>query len=256
MSNTVIKQLQSRKSIRQFTGEKVNEKDLQSIFETAQRAPTSINGQQISLIYTRDKKKIEKIAELCGGQPQVAMADVFVAVVIDFHRPSSAMESIGKKHIIEQSAEGIMVGAVDAGIMLNHLQSAAEAFGYGTTAIGAVRGKPKEMIELLGLPPKTFVAVGSTIGVPTHEAKNSQLKPRVPLESFVMEDRYDAEKVTQGVLEYDKNLREFRDNSGTAQLPSYLELTSQFYNNIYYRDTGKTLEAQGFAFKDTEGFEL
>ena len=70
--NDVIKQLSNRKSIRQFTGESVSNEDLELIIKTAQRCPTSINGQQISLVYTRDKEKIKQIAELCGGQQQVA----------------------------------------------------------------------------------------------------------------------------------------------------------------------------------------
>lgn len=250
MKNPTLQQLQHRKSIRQFTGEPVSEEDLARIFETAQRAPTSINGQQISLVYTKDKAKLEHIAQLCGGQAHIATADVFVGIVIDFNRTSAAVESVGKNHIIEQSAEGIIVGAVDAGIMLSFLQTAAEALGYGTTSIGAVRGKPSEMISLFNLPPKTFLVVGCTIGVPTDAAKNAPLKPRVALESFVMQDVYESDTVRQGALAYDETFKAFRDASGSGTMPTYAEITSTHYADIYYRKTGKMLEAQGFAFKD------
>ena len=59
--NQVINQLSSRKSIRQFTGQSVSNEDLELIIKTAQRCPTSVNGQQISLVYTRDKDKIRDI---------------------------------------------------------------------------------------------------------------------------------------------------------------------------------------------------
>lgn len=250
MTNSILSQLQNRKSIRHFTGEAISEADLELIFKTAQRAPTSINGQQISLVYTRDKAKLEQIAQLCGGQAHIATADVFVGVVIDFNRTSTIVESVGKKHIIEQSAEGIVVGAVDAGIMLNHLQSAAEALGYGTTAIGAVRGNAEAMIELFNLPPKTFLVVGSTIGVPSPEAKNAPLKPRVKLESFAMQDTYDSTLVKQEALAYEETLKIFRDTTGSGSMPTYAQITSKYYADIYYRKTGKVLESQGFAFKD------
>lgn len=248
--NLVLKQLQTRKSIREFTSEPVSEEDLKTIFETAQRAPTSINAQQISLVYTRDKEKIKKIAELTGGQPQVAAADVFVVVVIDFNRTNHAAKAMGKTQVVEQCAEGIMVGAVDAGIMLNHLQSAAEALGYGTTAIGAIRSNSDKIIELFNLPKRTFAAVGSTIGVPTPKAKTAPLKPRVPLESFAMEEVYDEEKVKEGAYAYDKEFRAFRDKTGSGSLPSYFESTANLYEKAYYRKTGKVLEAQGFRFTD------
>ena len=145
--NPIIKQLSERKSIRQFTGKFVKDEDLELIIKTAQRCPTSINGQQISLIYTRDKEKIKQIAQFCGGQEQIATADVFITICVDFNRTIFAVEQTGEKHQIDKSAEGVLVGAVDAGIMLNAIQITAESLGYGTTAIGAVRNEPAKMIS-------------------------------------------------------------------------------------------------------------
>lgn len=250
MENPTLTQLQNRKSIRHFTGEAISEEDLETIFKTAQRAPTSINGQQISLVYTRDKTKLENIAELCGGQTHIAEADVFVGIIIDFNRTSAIVESVGRNHIIEQSAEGIIVGAIDAGIMLSHLQSAAEALGYGTTCIGAVRKNSPAFTKLFNLPQKTFLALGCIIGVPTEKAKNAPLKPRVALDSFVMQERYESEKVRNGALVYEQTLKAFRDATGSGSMPTYAEITSSYYADIYYRKTAKSLVAQGFAFKD------
>ena len=251
MENQTIKQLQNRTSIRDFTGDRVSDEDLDLILRTAQRAPTSINAQQISLVYTRDKAKIKQIAEFAGGQKQIAIADVFVAIVIDFNRTNHAAIATDRTQIVEKTAEGILMGAVDAGIVLNHLQSSAEALGYGTTAIGGIRANSDKMIELFGLPKKTFVAVGSTIGVPTQNAKNAPLKPRVQFDSFAMEETYDEQKVKDGAYAYNKEFKEFRDKTGSGTLPTYFEITSSSYEKSYYRKTGKVLEDQGFKFSDT-----
>ncbi|MBN1838735.1 MAG: nitroreductase family protein [Campylobacterales bacterium] len=250
MKNPTLTQLQNRKSIRHFTGDALSQKDLETIFKTAQRAPTSINGQQISLVYTRDKAKLQTIAKLCGEQTHIAEADVFVGIIIDFNRTSAIVESLGRNHIIEQSAEGIMVGAIDAGIMLAQLQSAAEALGYGTTAIGAVRKESEAFIKLFNLPAKTFLALGCIIGVPTEKAKNAPLKPRVDLDSFVMKETYASDKVRQGALAYEETLKAFRNQTGSGSMPTYAEITSSYYADIYYRKTAQSLVAQGFAFKD------
>ena len=248
--NEVIKQLSSRKSIRQFTGESVSDEDLELIIKTAQRCPTSINGQQISLVYTKDKEKIKEIAKLCGGQEQVATADVFIAIVVDFNRTILAVENAGEKHLIDQSAEGVLVGAVDAGIMLNAIQVAAESLGYGTTAIGAVRKEPESMIKLLNLPPKTFPIVGTTIGISTKEAKEAPLKPRIPLDTFAFEDTYDNKKVKEGVLQYEKQMKEYREEHNMNYLQSYCEQTAHYYKSIYFNEVAKTYKSQGFEFKD------
>ncbi|MFT7004812.1 MAG: FMN reductase [NAD(P)H] [Sulfurimonas sp.] len=248
--NQVIKQLSSRKSIRQFTGENVKAEDLELIIKTAQRCPTSINGQQISLVYTRDKEKIKKIAELCGGQEQVAIADVFIAIVVDYNRTIFAVEQAGEKHVIDKSAEGVLVGAVDAGIMLNAIQVSAESLGYGTTAIGAIRNEPEAMIKLLGLPEKTFPIVGTTIGVSTQDAKSSPLKPRIPINSFAFEDKYEDVKVKEGVITYEKQMKKFREDNNMDYLQSYCEQTANYYKNIYFRRIAENYKNQGFEFKD------
>jgi len=248
--NQTINQLLNRKSVRNFTGESVRDEDLELIFQAAQRCPTSINGQQISLVYTRDKKKIAKIAELCRGQKQVETADVFVTFVIDYNRTAYAIESLGKEQVVEKSAEGIIVGAVDAGIMLSSLQTAAEALGYGTTAIGAVRCAPDEFIEILNLPPKTYPVVGSTIGVAKQHVIDAPLKPRVSLDSFVFEDVYDDEKVKAGVEKYEKDLEQFRDENDMDYLTSHKEAIASFYENYYMPQVKSSFEKQGFLFED------
>lgn len=248
--NEIIKQLSSRKSIRQFTGESVKDEDLELIIQTAQRCPTSINGQQISLVYTRDKEKIKQIAEFCAGQKQVATADVFIFICVDFNRTIFAVEQTKEEHQIDKSAEGVLVGAVDAGIMLNAIQISAESLGYGTTAIGAVRNQPASIIELLQLPPKTFPIVGTTLGVPTKEAKDAPLKPRIPIESFAFEEKYDDKKVKDGVLLYEKQMKKFREDNNMNYLQSYCEQTASYYKNIYFRKIEENYTKQGFVFKD------
>ena len=155
MSNPTLELMMNRRSVRAFTGASIPEADLETILRAAQQAPTSVNGQQISLVVIRDREKLKRIAELSGGQAHIAQADCFIAIVVDFQRPAEGVRSTGKQQVIEQYAEGILVGAVDAGIMLQALQTAAESLGYGTTAIGGIRRDPAAMIALLGLPDKT-----------------------------------------------------------------------------------------------------
>ncbi|WP_305857826.1 nitroreductase family protein [Balneatrix alpica] len=249
MTHPVITQLLQRRSVRQFSGAAVAEADLQLILQAAQQAPTSINGQQVSLIVTRDKARIARIAELAGGQPQVAGADVFITLVMDFNRTAIATELAGATQVIEQSAEGLMAGAVDVGIMLNAIQTAANALGYGSTAIGGIRANPAAMIDLLQLPSKTFPLAGLTLGVPD-PSQPGVVKPRVPLASFAMNEHYNQQAVRQGVEQYDQQLRQFWDSIGLREMPSYAQSTASYYQRIYFPTVAENLQQQGFAFKD------
>lgn len=253
--NPTIEQLLTRKSIRQFTGEAVTEEDFKLMCEAALRCPTSINGQQVSLVYTRNKETIKEIADLCGGQKQIETADMFVMFVADFHRTGYAVKSTGKTQIVEQSVDGVLKAALDVGIMLTSFQTAAESLGYGTTVIGAARYVPKEMIRIFKLPASTYPIVGTTIGVPTQAAKDYPLKPRISLESFVMQDTYNAEVVEKGVDEYEQTLIDYRKANGMDYKMSYKGEVTMHYANYYKPQVTDTLISQGFDFSVEEAFK-
>lgn len=246
--NQLIEKLQNRRSVRKFTGEKIKNEDIEVILKTAQRAANSVNGQQVSLIVIRDKEKLKKISELCENQLHIAEADTFVLLVMDFYRGNYASKSLGKDNISSKSADGIFVGAVDVGIMLNAIQTAALALGYGTTAIGAVRNSTKEFIEMFDLPEGVFPMVGTTIGVPIEE--NFKLKPRVPLDTFAFYDKYDKEKVKIGVEIHEVEMKEWKKEIGAPQLPSYKEVIVKIYEKLRYNKVNQVLEEQGFKFTD------
>ncbi|RXJ66410.1 NADPH-dependent oxidoreductase [Halarcobacter ebronensis] len=248
--NEIIKQLSSRKSIREFTGESVEDDDLELILKTAQRSPSSVNGQQISLVYTRDKEKIKEIAKFCNNQQHIEECDVFITIVVDFNRTNFALEQVNEKQVIHNHAEGILVGAVDAGIMLNAIQIAAESLGYGTTAIGAVRRDPEAFIKLLNLPTKTFPIVGTTIGVATQKAKDVPLKPKIPLKGFAFEDEYNDEEIKKSVLEYEQTMKQYRKENNMEFFPSYCERTASYYKKLYCPKISESYKKQGFEFID------
>lgn len=249
--NEIIKQLKNRRSVREFTGEKVKEEDLKLILETAQRYPNSVHGQQTSLIVIRDKETIKKIAELSGGQKQVETADVFILILIDYYRGTYAAKSLGNKHFGPKSADGILVGAVDAGIILSTIQTAAESLGYGTTAIGGLRLNPEIFIEMFNLPEHVFPILGTTIGVP-QENKLKSPKPRVPFESFSFDEKYDSEKSKKGVDKFEIIYDEWKAENNLNHLPSYKENVSNAYKQIRYNKIKSTMEKQGFEFTDDE----
>ncbi len=249
MSESNLKILNERRSIREFTGEEVKEEDLQRMLEATSRSSTSVNGQQLSLIYTRDKKILSDISKLTD-QPHIATADVFVLFVVDFYQTDYATRSVQQEHVIEQSAEGILVGAVDAGIALSSFQTAAHALGYGTTSIGAVRRDPKFFIDLFKLPKKTFPLVGTTLGIPSKEALQIPLKPRMPFNAFAMKDEYDIKTLEKGVDEYQESLKDYRKKNNMDFKTSYKDEMAFYYSRIYFPTVAEHLESQGFRFQD------
>ncbi|WP_277287333.1 nitroreductase family protein [Sneathia sanguinegens] len=224
----IIEAIKQRKSIRQFTKQEVRDEDLEEIIELARIAPSSVNGQQISLIYTKDRDIIEKIAHLSGGQAQISDCSVFVSIIGDFYRDRVYLESVGEK-LTDDVQRLKDVIATDAGIMAMVLNYAAMEKGYGCTIIGGVKQATEEISEILGLPKDTYIALGLTIGVPTAEAKAGTMKPRIEKKAFAMQDRYNKEVQTMAVKEYEKELDNWFKSINVNQ-PLYGEVIKRFYS--------------------------
>ena len=92
--NEMIKKLQERRSVREFTGEKVKDEDLKLILETAQKYPNSVHGQQTSLIVIRDKENIRKVAELSGNQEHIKNKDYTEVEIYDSEEDKKIMDGI------------------------------------------------------------------------------------------------------------------------------------------------------------------
>ena len=64
--NSTIETLINHRSDRSFLDKAIPDGVLDSIIQSAYRAPTSVHSQQVSLVITRDKETKEKLAALAG----------------------------------------------------------------------------------------------------------------------------------------------------------------------------------------------
>ncbi|MDD5612466.1 MAG: NADPH-dependent oxidoreductase, partial [Gallionella sp.] len=211
--NDTLNLLKSHRSSRSYTDQPVTDQMLDEIIQAAWRGPTSMNAQEISLVVVRDAVRRARIAELAGGQPWIAQAPVFITLVIDFNKTRLGVEKTGQQQVIHESMEGFGVAAVDAGITLANLMMAARALGLGIVPIGGIRRNPQAMIELLELPPLTFPLVGLCIG---HIATNAPQKPRMDINTFRHDERYDASRYPTAIDAYDTTIMEYWNQLGRS----------------------------------------
>lgn len=212
--NTTLQTQHRHRSIRSYTDQPVSDEMLDAIIEAAHRAPTSMNAQEISLVVVRDAERRARIAELAGGQTWIAQAPVFIAIVLDFHKTELGLRKTDLTQLAHESMEGFGVAAVDAGIALGTMITAAESLGLGIVPIGGIRRNPQGMIDLLQLPPLTFPLVGLSIG---HIAQNVEQKPRMDISSYRHDERYDACNYPAAIDAYDKTLMEYWKRNERAE---------------------------------------
>jgi len=241
--NETIRIIQNHRSIRNFLEREVEDSIIDTILQSAQSMPNSINGQQVSAIVIKDKAKKEKLAELAGGQSWVAAAPMFIVFVMDFYKSNLAAKKNGLTQVIHESAEGTLVGAFDGGLAMGGAIVAAESLGLGIVPIGGVRKNPDEVISLLNLPQYVFPLVGLAIGYP---ADNSQKKPRLAFSTFKHEEVYHKEGLDAAIEEYDEMMEDYLKEVGREAEGNWSKYTSGIYQYVYYPKVYPTLKEQLF----------
>ncbi len=240
--NAALQLLLAHRSYRDYTDQPVSDADLDAIIAAAQRAPSSIHAQVTSLIVVRDPARRAKIAEIAGGQPWIAKAPVFICLVADFAKTDAAVQFAGEKQVIHESLEGFAVGALDAGIVLTTLTTAARALGLGAVMIGGIRNDPQAMIDLLGLPPQTFPFIGCCIG---HFASEPPLKPRLPVSTFRHDERWHGVPDAATIKAYNEELMAYWKSIGRTDGQPWTENTAKRYKQIYFPNTKPVAAKQG-----------
>ena len=78
--NPVIRLLQSHRSIRKFTDQKIDQGLIDELVRAGQSAPTSSFIQACTVVQVNDSGKRERLARYAGDQAYVAMAPGFEGI--------------------------------------------------------------------------------------------------------------------------------------------------------------------------------
>lgn len=183
---STVAQMFRHRTHRSYRPDAVPQQQIERLVDAARHASTSSYIQAYSVVAVRDAAIKNVCARLCGGQQHIVEAPVFFAICADLHKLAAACE----RHHTElqaQSLELFLQATVDAALLGQNLQLAAEAEGLGACMIGAARNHPLELAERLGLPPHVYVVFGMTVGVP---ADDPVPRGRMPLAGVLHWDRY------------------------------------------------------------------
>jgi len=241
--NSTIESILNHRSIRSYTNEPINNDQLDLILKTTQAGPSSINGQQMSVIVVTDQETKDKIAAFAGGQTWISQAPVFLLFVSDFYRAKLAAQKNKRELVIASNMEGTLVGSIDVGIALGQTIAVAESLGLGTVCIGGIRNNPQGMIDLLNLPDYVYPMVGLCIGHPKSDDIPAQ-KPRLPREAVVHQGRYNHD-LQAHLDQYDETIASYMEARG-GDVHNWSGFISSFYDKVYFPKVSSTLRSQKY----------
>ncbi|MCM1028434.1 MAG: nitroreductase family protein [Pseudoflavonifractor sp.] len=243
---TVKSTLLERRSVRRYEREEISDETLEFIYQAIRNTPTSYNGQQFSVIDVSDPAVKEQLYELIG-QKQVKTCAHFLLFLADFHKIAIAARA---KDIelpgFAETADGVIVGVVDAALAMMSALAAAEASGLGACCIGYARtAAPEAIAKVLGLPPLTFVVCGLAIGVPREKP---DMKPKQPMSLVIHANRYGSDEALLPALEaYDDEISHYNQTrSGTTTGNDWTGHIIGYYREAMSYRILNALRRQGF----------
>lgn len=183
---STVAQMFRHRSHRAYRPDPLPQSQLERLVDAARFASTSSFIQAYSVVCVRDEQQKAQCARLCSGQAHITQAPVFFAICADLHKLAAACGRHGAA-LQAQSFELFLQATVDASLLGQNLQLAAEAEGLGACMIGAARNHPEQLAALLGLPPHAYVVFGMTVGLP---ADDPIPRGRMPLPGVLHWDRY------------------------------------------------------------------
>lgn len=207
MNDTIKHQLEHR-TYREFTGEKIPEDTMNTLFEVANRTATSVGVQSFSIIRVTDPEIRKEIAEVCN-QEYVARAPELLIFISDCYRNREIAKEQGIDTPVAKGIDRFFQGVSDAVLAAQNMTNAIESLGMGAVYLGSILNDPERIIELLHLPELTFPVLGLGFGYPNQKPL---LKPRMPFELKVFENEYQVlPSYMEALKEYDEEMMEYYD---------------------------------------------
>ena len=240
--NSTIDTILSHRSIRKFTDQPVPQSTIDKLVQCGQATATSSNVQAVTVIQVTSQSSREALAEFAGGQGYVASAGAFLVYCADMHRPRVACEQQGGD-FAPGMTEHFIIATVDVALAAQSTVIAAESLGLGICYIGGLRNKPAEVSELLELPADVYPVFGLCIG---HPAQDPEVKPRMPLNAVLMQDRYDDSVFSDSIASYDATLNQYyktrtggkKDSTWSQEMKALVGKESRPHMNGFLKDRG------------------
>ncbi len=148
----VLDAVDKRKSVRSYTGEAIDQDDLDKMLEAARQAPSAKNLQPWKFIVVIHPTVLKDLVSICCDQAFVQDAGAFI---------------IGM-------AKDKKWANTDLVIAMDHLSLAAVELGYGTCWIGSF--DHDALKEKVDLPEDHDVKVCMSIGIPAEEPQSPTKK--------------------------------------------------------------------------------
>ena len=223
-----MKNLTTRRTIRQYSKQEVSEELLNRLMTEAARTQTMGNLQLYSVVVTRSQEMKQRLAPAHFNQPMVTSAPVVLTICADFNRTS--VWALNRK--AEPGYDNFLSyqnAAIDALLYTQTLCNLMDEEGLGYCYLGTTVYMPQQIIDILGLPKLVMPVATLTVGWPAEEPP---LADRLPLQSFVHNETY-KDYTPQDIDTYYNYKENLEENRHFCEI-NQKETLAQIFTDIRY----------------------
>jgi nitroreductase len=241
--------LLTRRTIRKYSSQPVENNILNSILEKGCRASTTGNMQVYSIIVTRDEVMKQNLAPLHFNQKMVTEAPVLLTFCADFNRFNRWCRLRNAEPGYDNFLS-FMTAAIDALLVAQTVCIAAEAEGLGICYLGTTTYMAHKIIEALKLPAGVVPVTAVTLGWPSEIPEQVE---RLPLEAVIHNETYSDysdEKIESYYREKEgrsDSLKFIKENNKETLAQVFTDVRYKKADNIHFsKILLQVLKDQGF----------
>ena len=237
-----MKNLATRRTIRQYSEKEVSEELLNRLMTEASRTQTMGNLQLYSVVVTRSDELKQKLAPAHFNQPMVTQAPVVLTICADFNRTSFWAKCRNAEPGYDNFLSFINA-ATDALLYTQTLCNLMDEEGLGYCYLGTTVYMPQTIIDVLQLPQLVIPVATLTVGWPAEEPP---LSDRLPLQSFIHSETY-HDYTPADIDTYYRYKEQLEENRHFCDI-NHKETLAQVFTDIRY--TKKDNEAMSLGLLD------
>lgn len=248
MKKTIEQTLLDRRSVRRYEREPIPEEDLAFIRQAIRNTPTSYNGQQYSVIEVSDQTLKEQLSERVK-QKQLKTCSRAFMFLSDFNKIKIAAQAKGlPAPKFQNTADGLIVGTVDASLAMMSAIVAAESRGLGCCPIGYARTvDPAEISRILNLPEGVYLVCALAVGIPR---EIPDLKPKLPEDLVIFSNTYGTKDMANKLMEYDRDFTEYhKTRSGNSSDEDWVSEILGYYEEGMKYNMLSALRKRGYGIE-------
>lgn len=244
-----MKNLTTRRTIRQYSNREVSQELLNRLMTEASRTQTMGNLQLYSVVVTRSAEKKQQLAPAHFNQPMVTKAPVVLTVCADFNRTSVWARNRKAVPGYDNFLSFVNAG-IDALLFTQTLCNLMDEEGLGYCFLGTTVYMPQMIIDTLHLPQLVMPVATITVGWPAEEPP---LSDRLPLESFIHDETY-KDYTTQDIDTYYQYKEQLVENRHFCDINKKETLAQIFTDIRYTKEDNEAMSAGLLEVLKHQGF--